>query len=218
MGKIMNRKIIALLVLFLVSYNVCLGQLKLQAIAAFDYSYGIATGGLHKYIPGKAFDGVHMHWRYFFKRNFSLGLSTGWNNFRTELPRSVYETDKGTVSAVQTRYFHSCPIIVTGYYYLRSLHYVMPYAGGAAGAYLTRYEKYYGVVPMRDRDINPGIRPEIGVVVPFKNSGLGLIVGGRYNMIFYSHEEVNNLQYFEAAVGLYFGYPVFSDSFLKDEQ
>jgi hypothetical protein len=197
----------------IVSYH-SQAQLKLRAIASFDYSYGFAVGSLKEYIPGKTFDGFQAHWRYFIQRNVSLGLRTGYNNFRTSLPRDVYETNRGTVSAVQTRYFNSAPFIPTAYYYMRSLHYVMPYVGGGLGPYLLRYEKYYGVVPERQGSIRFGLSPEAGIVIPFKRSGLGLILTGRYNHVFYNHQEIEGLNYFEATVSLYFGYPVFDDSFM----
>src|SRR4051812_42644905 len=97
-------------------------QVRLQSIVALDYSYGFAVGSLDKYIPGKAFYGFHCQWRYFIQRNVSLGLRLGYNNFKVILPRNVYETNRGTVSAVQTRYFTSVPFIPTAYYYMRSLH------------------------------------------------------------------------------------------------
>src|SRR5690606_19403257 len=135
---------------------------------------------LNTFIEDKTFHGLYINWRYFLKRDFSLGLSFGWNNFDTELPRNVYETNRGTVSAVQTRYFRSTPLLVTGYYYMRNLHYVMPYIGGGLGPYFIKYEKHYGVVPDLESDLKLNFRPEIGVVIPFKNSGLGLNINGRY--------------------------------------
>jgi hypothetical protein len=211
----MKLKILVSTCLFTIASCSCNAQIKLKAIASIDYSVGFASGSLNKYIPNKTFDGFQCHWRYFIKRNISLGFRTGYNNFKTTLPRDVYETDRGTVSAVQTRYFSSAPFIPTAYYYMRSLHYVMPYVGGGLGPYFLRYEKYFGVVPDRQTSIRFGLSPEAGIVIPFKNSGLGLILTGRYNQVFYSRNEISNLNYFETAVSLYFGYPVFDDSFLK---
>ncbi|HEY8402620.1 MAG TPA: hypothetical protein VIK89_15230 [Cytophagaceae bacterium] len=214
----MRRKVawIMILVGFLTSNN-CFSQIRLQGIVGFDYSYGIASGGLRDFIPKEDFDGVHFQWRYFIKRNVSLGFCTGFNNFDKELPRAVYETNRGTVSAIQTRYFHTLPLLITGYYYWRSLQYVMPYAGLAGGGYLVRYEKYFGAFPLKDSGFTFGFRPEVGVVLPFKNSGLGVYVNGKFNKVFYAHEEVDGLRFFEVGVGLYFGYPVFDDSFLREK-
>lgn len=211
----MKVKIVVSACLIAITTCVCNAQLKLQAVASFDYSFGFAVSSLDEYIPGKTFDGFHVHWRYFIERNVSLGARTGYNNFRIYMPRAVYETDRGTVSAVQTRYFNAVPFNVTGYYYMRSLHYVMPYVGGGLGPYLLRYEKFYGVVPDHQSSIRFGMSPEVGIVFPFKNSGLGLIVTGRYNHVFYNHQEIEGLRYFETALSLYFGYPVFDDSFMR---
>jgi hypothetical protein len=85
----------------------------------------------------------------------------------------------------------------------------MPYVGMGAGGYLVNYEKWFGVVPTAERTFNFGLSPEIGVVIPFKNSGIGLILNGRFNEVFYSHNEIRNLRYAEATIGLYFGYTEF---------
>lgn len=199
------RFILFLWIIFVAIGN-SIGQIKLRSFVAFNYSYGIPVGSLNTYIPDKPFQGVNADYRYFCKRNLSLGFHTGWNSFKVVLPRQVFETDKGTVSAVQTRFFYSFPLLFTAHYYLRSSKHVMPYVGGGVGPVLVNYEKWYSVVNFKDRTIHFGIAPEVGVIIPFKNSGLGLNIAGRYNEVFYSHNEVKNVRYFELMAGLYFGY------------
>ncbi|MFL5730913.1 MAG: hypothetical protein ACJ75J_15600 [Cytophagaceae bacterium] len=193
----------------LLFYTASYGQVKMRAITSFDYSYGVPSGDLHSFISDKAFDGAQLQYRFFVQRNLTLGIRTGWNCFKEKVSRAVYDTDKGTVSAVQLRYFHTVPVLLTGHYYLRSLHYVMPYIGAGVGGYWSKYEKWFGVVPVKKDKINFGVCPEAGVIIPFKNSGLGLIFSGKFNKVFYSYREIKNLNYFEAAAGIYFGYPMF---------
>jgi opacity protein-like surface antigen len=82
----------------------------------------------------------------------------------------------------------------------------MPYVGGGVGPVLVNYEKWFSVVNFKDRTVRFGLAPEVGVIIPFKNSGLGLNIAGRYNEVFYSHDLVQNVRYFELMAGLYFGY------------
>lgn len=210
-----NALLILLSTLSLVS---CYAQLKLHTFVDFEYSNGMPVGALRSYIPNKVFRGVHFSGRYFVKRNFTLGFNTGWNDFKTKRSREVYQTGKGTVSAVQLRYFHSCPFLISGYYYLRSSHYVMPYVGGGIGWYWLKYEKYYGVFPIIRNFLRFGLSPEIGVMVPFKRSGLGLIANVRYNKVFYSYRDIGNLNYFEASIGIYFGYVSFGEEFSEQRR
>src|SRR5436190_21918046 len=138
--KIMIWKELASFVLVcILSSQFCFCQVKLKAIVSIEYSYGIGMGDLHNFINKRAFDGANLEYRHFIKRDFTLGFRTGWNSFKEQLPRAAYDTDKGTVNAVQTRFFSSVPFLLTGHYYLRSLHYVMPYIGGGVGGYLLKY-------------------------------------------------------------------------------
>jgi opacity protein-like surface antigen len=205
----MLKKIIPILLTALVAHNSATAQLKLNAIAAFDYSLGFATGSLNSYIPDKNFDGFHVQYRHFLRKDFTLGSRLGWNNFRDQLPRAVYQTDRGTVNAVQTRYFNSFPLLVNGFYYLRSSHFVMPFAGGGIGGYFLKYGKWYGAFPVEENSIRFGLSPEAGVIIPFRKSGIGLMLSGRFNKVFYNKNEIKNLQYAEVNFGLYFGYPEF---------
>jgi opacity protein-like surface antigen len=201
MVKLINIFILLMTVFVFNAYS----QVRLIGLVSFNYSYGIPTGALNDFIPQKPFHGANFDYRHFFKKDFSLGIHLGWNSFKKVFPRAVYDTDKGTVSAVQNRYFYSFPILITGYYYLRSSHYVMPYIGGGLGLFDVNYRKWYGVVPEKKEALYFGLSPEVGLIFPFKNSGLGIMVNGRYNHVFYSHKEVNNLRYFEANVGVYVG-------------
>lgn len=202
-----------LFILCVILGNQAKAQMKMRALVSFDYSLGFATGTLNDFISDKAFDGFHYQWRYFKERDFSLGFHTGYNNFRKILQRDVYETDRGTVSAVQSRYFNAVPILLSGHYYLRSSHHIMPYIGGGIGGYILRYEKFYGVFPDRKTSFNFGFNPELGLVIPFKNSGIGLMLSGKYNYVFYKKNEIHNLNYFEVSAGLYFAQPIFDDPF-----
>jgi len=192
--------------IFLSTFTNSVGQVKLRSMVAFNYSYGITTASLNSFIPNQPFHGVNGDYRYFYKRNLSFGFHTGWNSFKRQFPRQVFETNKGTVSAIQTRFFYSFPLMVTAHYYLRSSKFIMPYIGGGLGPTLVNYSKWYSIVNFRDKSIQFGIAPEIGVIIPFKKSGLGLNLAGRYNEVFYSHEEIRNVRYFELIAGIYFGY------------
>jgi opacity protein-like surface antigen len=201
MTKLIKTSIFLLIILSTNSF----AQVRLIGLVSFNYSYGIPTGTLRSYIPQKPFHGANFDYRHFFKKNFSLGVHVGWNSFKTVIPRAVYETDRGTVSAVQSRFFYSFPFTFNAYYYFRSSQFVRPYIGGGLGLYNVNYQKWFGVFLTKRERIHFGFNPEVGVLVPFKNSGLGVLVNLRYNHVFYSYNEVKNLRYFEANVGLYIG-------------
>lgn len=202
----MNRKLPLFMLMAMLSFAPAFGQVLLKSLVAFNYSYGKASGDLNTFIPRKSFRGANFDYRYFYKRELSFGFQTGWNSFKKKFPRAVFETDKGTLSAVQTRYFYTFPFLLNIDYYLRSSHYIMPYVGGGLGPYLVNYEKWYGVVNFRNQSLHFGLRPEAGVIIPIGNTGLGFNINGKYNYVFYAHNEIRNLNYFEFCAGVYFGY------------
>jgi hypothetical protein len=200
----MTKLITTIFILIILGGN-SFAQAKLIGFVAFNYSYGIPTGSLRSFIPDKPYHGANFDYRHFLRKNVSLGLHLGWNSFKESFPRAVYNTDRGTVSAVQTRYFYSFPVTINGYYYFRSMKHVMPYVGGGIGLYNVHYQKWYGVAPIKRSRLYLGLNPEVGVIFPFKNSGIGILVNMRYNNVFYSYNEFKSLQYFEANIGIYIG-------------
>jgi outer membrane protein W len=181
-------------------------QVQLKGLVSFNYSYGTPMSDVRNYIPKKAFHGASVDTRRFITDNVALGVHIGWNSFKTVMPRAVYETDKGTVSAVQSRFFYSFPILVTGYYYFRKSDYIRPYVGGGIGIYDVNYRKWFGTVSSDHKDaFYFGICPEVGVLLPFGNTGIGLMISEKFNNVFYSYKEVKNVRYFETSVGIYIG-------------
>ncbi|GAL85208.1 hypothetical protein Cpin_2233 [Sporocytophaga myxococcoides] len=164
---------------------------------------GFASGDLKSYIDKKLFDGFSIESRYFINKNLSVGLNLGYNDFRKYFDRQEYPTASGNISAVQTRYFNTVPVLATGFYYLNSISAFKPYAGIGIGAFVSNYQKYLSTLESKHTKTSFGLRPEIGTLINLKN-GLGLIVSGRYNYATYSYQEFSSLGYFEFNFGLSF--------------
>ncbi|MBO9701460.1 MAG: outer membrane beta-barrel protein [Sporocytophaga sp.] len=183
--------------------NTCNAQDNIKTLFSYNYGMGFATGDLKSYIDKKLFDGFSVEGRFFINKNISLGLNVGYNDFRKYLNREVYSTGSGNISAVQTRYFNTVPVLATGFYYLNSISAFKPYAGIGIGAYVSNYQKYYSTLESKHTKTCFGFRPEIGTLIKLRN-GLGLIVSGRYNYATYSYQEFSSLNYFELNFGLSF--------------
>jgi outer membrane protein W len=179
-------------------------QDNIKSLFSYNYGIGFATGDLKSYIDKKLFDGFSIEGRYFINKNISVGLNLGYNDFRKYFDRQDYPTTGGNISAVQTRYFNTVPVLATGFYYLNSVSAFKPYAGIGIGAFVSNYQKYFSTLEFnKQTKTSFGLRPEIGTLINLKN-GLGLILSARYSFAAYSYEEFSSLNYFELNFGLSF--------------
>ncbi|GAL87728.1 hypothetical protein Odosp_0559 [Sporocytophaga myxococcoides] len=171
----------------------------------YNYSAGKAVGTLNDFIDKKYYDGFHIDLRHFFKDEYSLGFRIGWNNVKAVLDRQSFQTEKGTVSAIQTRYMSSLPVVLNAFYYPVKGKLLIPYAGGSLGLYVMDYQKWFGSVAFKNKSFRPGISPEIGFLAPIKKSEIGVGAFARFNYVVYSHEEVKNMIYLELGLSIFFG-------------
>jgi len=181
------------------------GKAQYKNMFLYNYSAGIGVGTLNDFVDKKYYDGFHIDLRHFYKEKYTYGFRIGWNKAKAVLDRQSYQTDKGTISAIQTRYMGTVPVVLNFFYYPVKDKVVIPYIGGSLGGYFIDYQKWFGSISFKDKGLRPGLCPEIGVLAPVKKSELGVGAFVRFNYIFYSHEEFKNLLYFELGVSILFG-------------
>ncbi|WP_028982506.1 hypothetical protein [Sporocytophaga myxococcoides] len=196
-------KLLCLLLLILLAKPEAKAQYR--NLFLYNYSAGKTVGSLDKFIDGKYYDGFHIDLRHFFKEDYSFGFRIGWNNVKAVLDRQSFQTDKGTVSAIQTRYMSSLPVVLNAFYYPLKGKSLIPYVGGSLGVYVMDYQKWFGSVAFKKKSFRPGISPEIGFLAPIKKSEVGVGAFARFNYAAYSHEEVKNMIYMELGVIIFLG-------------
>jgi outer membrane protein W len=175
---------------------------KYQRILTVGYTGGYAISDINNFIKNKNFDGITIDGRYFIKDNISIGIATGWSSFKEKREREVYEIENGEISAVQTRYMRSVPLLLTAHYYFaKEGAKVFPYLGGGLGAYTITYEKWYGTLADTKTTWSFGVRPEAGIFVPITEK-VGINANIRYNYAIYKYNEVKNFNYLEGMLGV----------------
>lgn len=199
----MKRIIEVLMVcFFLISSNAINAQ-EYKKMAKLSYTAGYPIRDVRQYIEGKLFDGIQIEGKYFLNENISIGLSTGWNSFSDRYDRKVYYDQYGEISAVQTRFFRSIPLLFAAHYYLANEESkVRPYVGLGLGGYQMRYEKWYGVFAEGKEKWSPGVRPEAGVLIPLGEQ-FGVDFNLKYNYAVYSFNEIKNFHFAEASIGVF---------------
>ena len=168
-----------------------------------NYSAGMPTGDLHKFIDKKIFGGLNVDYRSFLTEKISAGFSIGWNSFKQKYPRETYPNGNGSFSSVQTKFLYTVPVLITGNYYFSTRKKINPYSTLAAGIHLVNYNKWDGVFLNKKTAVTFGARAGGGILIPFKDT-FGLNLSATYNYAAFSYNEIKNLQYLDISLGLYF--------------
>jgi hypothetical protein len=171
-----------------------------------SYAAGIPFGSLGNFISGSLFDGITLEARTFRSETFSTGFSVGFNSFRQQLPREVYQLQNGAYSAIQTRFVSTIPVLLQGtYHFSVSSKRFKPYTGAGIGGHIINYGKWDG--PYSDEGnkmaVRFGGRPFVGTLIVLGDT-FGVNITARYNYVLYQNNELNNLSYAEVSVGIYF--------------
>ena len=169
-----------------------------------NFNAGLPVGSFGNFISGKLFNGLSFETRTFKSETFSLGLSIGFNSFHQKLPRDTYQIPNGAYSSVQTRYLYTVPVMIQGtHHFSVKSRWFKPYSGLGLGGHAINYDKWDGTYPDNKLSIRFGARAFAGTLIPLGET-FGINVSARYNFALYQYNEINNLNYAEIAVGVYF--------------
>lgn len=152
-----------------------------------------------------SFNGISAGLMYNISNRFSLGGQTGYNNFREQFPRQVYDTKQGTISAVLTNYVQMVPLQLKGRYQFLPGAIVQPYVGLAAGGNIVTFNQYLGEFGSTKTGFHFAATPEAGVMFPFsRNSGSAFTLGANFNYVPYNYNGIDNLNNWGVYAGFKF--------------
>ena len=179
-------------------------QMRSPLSVNIDYSIAQPLGSLKDYTDKTSFRGWRAGLQYQLNDQLAVGIRTGFQQFYERLPRAVYPTKGGEISAVQTRTLQVVPILATVQYQLTKPDAaVIPYVGLGAGAANMEYNKYYGQFTDKYNSWAFMATPEIGINIPFgKGSPLLFNASVQYTYSPYKQQEITNYNVVQANVGL----------------
>src|SRR3954470_13870483 len=141
MKKILLKYIWLALVIFAGAGSVQ-AQQKLQL--KIGYNTGMPIGSFKDFMDKNSFRGFLGELNFPINNQLKLGLGFSYNDYYEKLPRQLYETKDGTISAVVSNSIQTTPIQFKAYYDLTSTGFIRPYVGLGAGGDLIGFAQYMG--------------------------------------------------------------------------
>lgn len=137
------------------------------------YTAAVPLGSFSSnYIDKTSFENYSIALEWVFQNAFSLGGELGYSFFNKRLPRALYSTDQGDISAVQTRTLTQYPVqVFANYHFLGKNAAIQPYVQLSAGASILDYTVYYGSLANQYQKIRPTYGIGLGSKFLFKKDG-----------------------------------------------
>jgi opacity protein-like surface antigen len=152
-----------------------------------------ASSGFKEYISKGSLRGWNANLLYDINDQVSVGLGVGSQSFYERLPRGLYKTDQGDMSAVLTNTVQVMPILLQGQFNLLPEARIQPYVGVGVGGNLVQYSQYFGQFSNSSTKFGFAARPEAGVYIPVgRTRESSIVIGGAYNYLPFKQEGLSN--------------------------
>ena len=170
------------------------------------YNTGMPMGAFKDFMGKNSFRGYFGEITYPIAEQWKIGLGVQFNDYYEKLPRQVYETKDGTISAVVTNSIQTTPVLARGAYELTKDHLVRPYVGLGVGFNVIGFNQYLGEFNSSKSLFKPAASAEAGVNIPFNKitRSTGINVGVHYNYMPLNYNGVDNLNNWGAHLGIFF--------------
>lgn len=132
------------------------------------WSMAGTTGSTKDYVSDYSLRGLGLEWRQMRGRN-SYGLSLGWNAMNEETLETT-TFPQVDLTGFQFRYINAYSILLSGHTYLGTPGRARPFLGLKAGTFYVNRRVDVGLWTISDNSWHLGVAPEVGFVVPLKQS------------------------------------------------
>lgn len=173
------------------------------------YNIAAPLGGLkNDFISNTSFKGAIGELSYSINPKFSLGLSSGFQNYYQKYGREIYHTAPNeAISAVVSNSLEIIPILLKGSFSpAGGTAAIKPYVSLAAGVNIVNYSQYLGEFPTSEASGTFAAQAGLGVMVPFSKAQpqTGIKIGGTYNYGAYNRNGISQLNSIGANLGVVF--------------
>lgn len=169
------------------------------------YNTGMPIGEFKDYMTKNSFRGFLGELSFPVNNRLKLGLGVSYNDYYEKVPRQIYETKDGTLSAVISKSIQTTPIQFKGYYDLTDGN-IRPYVGIGLGANLVGFAEFIGEFGERTYSFKPSASAETGINIPFNKEtrASGINLGAHFNYLPYKKNNLNNLNNWGVHAAVYF--------------
>lgn len=171
--------------------------------AAWNANYIVALpmGDTKEWIDNTSFRGVSIDGRSFVDDNFSIGGTIAWQSFYKKIEDHTISLPNADIYGTQFRYINSFNVTFDAHYYVGEPYSIRPYIGAGVGTYYMSQRGDLSLWSVTTDGWHFGVRPELGLFVPFSNSDYGINIGAKYNYIIKNSDSVDH-QYLSINLGL----------------
>lgn len=196
----MKNRVVLLMTILAVSFISISATAQDKLKMELSYNIGTPLGSFkNDYIGETSFRGGTGEISYTFNPRFSLGLSSGYQNYYQKYGRQLYKLDGNqTVSAVLTNSMDIVPVLLRGTFYplgTNASAIVQPYVSAGAGVNLVNYGQYLGEFGGTQASSAFAAQAGAGIKIPFgkRFNQTAFKLGATYNYSAYNKNEISNL-------------------------
>lgn len=193
-----------MLVCWLAGTGTAMAQERMQL--KLGLNSGMPVGSFKDYMGKNSFRGFHGEISYPVSSRLHVGLGVAHNDYYEKVPRAIYETKGGTISAVVSKSIQTTPLMAKASYDLTGEGWIRPYAGLGAGVNLISFNEYLGEFGDQQTAFKFALGADAGVNIPFnktyRTSGINL--GANFNYMPYNRSGLDNLNNWGVHLGVYF--------------
>jgi outer membrane protein W len=193
-GRMFYKGLIALFLTTVMISATQQSQAQARLQMKLGYNTGMPIGNFKDYMGKNSFRGIIGELNFPINERLKLGLGVSYNDYYEKIPRRIYETHDGTISAVVTNSIQTTPIQVRAYYDLTGGT-IRPYVGVGAGGNVIGFSQYLGEFGDKDYSFKPSFMGDAGINIPFNKEtrAAGINLGAHFNYMPYNKNNLSNL-------------------------
>ncbi len=182
------------------------GKVKINLLYNYSLPLGTFKNDLIKNNSPRGFSADVLYW---FKPQWGVGGSFGFQDYYQKTPRSVYKLSDGSdISAVLTHSVQTIPIVAKAMYMpmAEKASIIQPYLSAGAGVNLVNFSEYLGEFSSASKtNAKFTAQAGAGVKIPLgKNDKAGFLLGATYNYTPYNQYDIKNISAVNLQAGLQF--------------
>ena len=182
------------------------GKVKINLFYNYSLPLGTFKTDLIKNNSPRGFSADVLYW---FKPQWGVGGSFGFQDYYQKNPRDVYKLSDGSdISAVLTHSVQTLPIIAKAMYMPNAAktNIIQPYLSAGAGVNVVSFSEYLGEFSSLNKtdakfiaQVGTGVKIALG-----KNDKAGFLLGASYNYTPYNQYDLKNISALNLQAGLQF--------------
>jgi opacity protein-like surface antigen len=189
-------------IIFTVFFSIAQAQ---QGETKFSIGYDVALpmGDFKNVVSSTSYRGFTASILYGVTDKLSVGVGSGFQDFYQKNARQTYHQPDGSdISAVVSNTIQTIPILAEGKYNFNPASTIQPYAALGVGGNMIAYNQLFGEFGNQQTKFGFAARPEVGLLIPFKNKASGFEIGASYNIMPFNGDGCKNLNSLGIHAGL----------------